>query len=251
MTDAAQTTVDQSGIERTGPGEIVDQSGKSQDPSNQNTNQGTDTQQKTEADGKTLLTEGKKAEEGKKEGEADKKDAVKGAPEKYEDYKVPEGYTLDPAIKTEADALFKGLGLDQTQAQSLVDFYTAKTTEAFQQPYQAYKEMTDGWRKDAESHADLRGKLGPGQEVNVRIARALEGLGDAKLASDFRELMDLTGAGNHQAFIRVIDKLAQRVTEGTHVAGNGPSKGGQSAPGEKPPSAAAALWPKLKSSSEG
>jgi hypothetical protein len=244
MTETTQT--DQTGVERTGAGEIVDQSPSAKEALSQTTNQETKPEQKAEEgkEGKTLLTEGKKEEPKKEEP---KKAEVKGAPEKYEDYKVPEGYTLDPEIKGEADKLFKGLGLDQAQAQSLVDFYTAKTTEAFQAPFTAYKEMTDSWRTEAESHPDLRGKLGPGQEVNVRISKALDALSDPKLASDFKELMDITGAGNHQAFIRVIDKLAQRMTEGTHVAGNGPSKAGQSAPGAAPPSAAAAMWPTLPS----
>lgn len=198
---------------------------------------------KTEAkpDGKTLLTEGKKEEPPAKE-------PVKGAPEKYADYKVPDGYTLDPAVKTDADKIFKGLGLNQEQAQSLVDFYTEQTSEAFQAPFKAYQEMTDSWRQESESHPDLQGKLGPGKEVSVRISKLLDGLGDPKLASDFRAHMDLTGAGNNQAFIRVLDKVAQRLTEGSHVADKGPAQAGQSRPGEAPAGAAAALWPNLPSS---
>lgn len=233
MTDTYQPTVDTAGIERTAEGQIAD---------GQTTPEvTTETPPPTKPEGKTLLTEGEKPP-------AEPKPPAAGAPEKYEDYKVPDGYTLDPEIKTEADALFKGLGLSQEAAQSLVDFYTSKTTEAFQAPFKAYTDMTDGWRKDAEGHPDLRGKLGPGQEVNVRIAKALDGLGDPKLVSDFKELMDLTGAGNNQAFIRVINKLAEKATEGTHVAGGGPSRAGQSEPGRPAPSAAAAIWPKLPSS---
>jgi hypothetical protein len=244
MADEA-TTTDQTGVERTGEGTIVDQSPKPGESTPTTTPETTSTP-KTE-DGKTLLTEGKK-EEPKTE---EKKEEVKGAPEKYADYTVPEGFALDPEVKKEADALFKGLGLSQEGAQSLIDLYTAKTVEAAKAPYDAYQKMTDGWRKEAESHPDLRGKLGPGQEVNVRIGKALDSLGDPKLASDFRQLMDLTGAGNHPAFIRAIDKWAQRLTEGTHVSGNGPTRASQSEPGKAPPSAAAALWPNLPSAGRG
>ena len=240
MTEAAPV-VDQAGVTRTadGTGTIADQSptALAQEPS-PTTSPEPSTTSEPKADGKTLLTE----------GQPEDPKPAEGAPEKYEDYKVPEGYTLDPDVKGEADKIFKGLGLNQEQAQSLVDFYTAKTTESHNQPYEAYQEMTQGWRTESESHPDLKGKLGPGQEVNVRISRALDGLGDPKLASDFKALMDLTGAGNHQAFIRVIDKLAQKVTEGTHVAGRGPSPLGQSEPNRPQPSAAAALWPTLPSS---
>ena len=246
---AEETTTDVSGVERATDGTITDQSPKAGDQSSTSTTQetGKEPAQKTDADGKTLLTE-KGAEPVDKT--EDKKSDAKGPPEKYSDYTVPDGFVLDPAIKTEADTLFKGLGLSQEAAQSLVDFYTAKTTEAATAPYKAYQEMTDGWRKDAENHPDLKGKIGPGKEISIRIAKALDGIGDAQLASDFRAQMDLTGAGNHQAFIRVLDYFAQRMTEGTHVAGKGPSELGQSKTGDvSKPSAAAAMWPTLPSAS--
>lgn len=243
---AEEQTVDNSGVTRTETGAIADQSPEAQ---SQTTTQETtqETSQQTEAkpaaDGKTLLTEGKN-EEPKVE---EKKDEKTGAPDKYSDYKVPDGYTLDPEIKGEADKLFKGLGLSQEQAQSLVDFYTNKTTEAFQAPFKAYQEMTDGWRKEAEAHPDLRGKLGEGKEVNVRIAKMFEGIGDPALVTQFKETMDLTGVGNHPSFIRLLDKVAQRLTEGTHVAGKGPTTASQSSPDAAPPTVGGALWPKLPS----
>jgi hypothetical protein len=239
-----QTTVDTAGVTRAADGTISDGQTTQADQSTTTTNQDTAT---SKPEGKTLLTEGAKTETAKDAKTEDKKDVkAEGAPEKYADYKVPEGFAIDPKVKDQADALFKGLGLTQEQAQSLIDLSTAVTAEQAKAPYEAYQKVTDGWRKDAEAHPDLRGKLGPGQEVNVRIARALDGLGDPKLASEFRAAMDLTGVGNHPAFIRVMDKLAQRVTEGTHVAGKGPSELGQSQTGTtSKPTAAAAMWPNL------
>lgn len=243
---ADEAIAQQPGVDRATDGTILDQSPKP-DQSSQTTIPETKTEPalKTE-DGKTLLTEGKKVEPAKEPA----KEPVKGAPEKYVDYKVPDGYTLDAEVKGEADKVFKDMGLSQDQAQSLVDFYVKQTTEAFQAPFKAYQEMTDKWRTESENHPDLRGKIGPGKEISLRISKMLDGIGDAKLASDFREAMDISGIGNYQAFIRVLDYAASRLTEGTHVAGNGPAKAGQSAPGQAPPSAAAALWPTLPSSSD-
>ncbi len=171
---------------------------------------------------------------------------AEGAPEKYEDYKLPEGFTLDEGIKTKVDDLFKGAGLSQEQAQKFIDFYTSETKEAFNAPFKAFKELTERWRSEANSHPDLKGKLGQGQEVNVRIGKFLQGINDPQLVSDFQELMDLTGAGNHQAFIRVIDYAARKLTEGGFVAGRGPSAEGQRpAPNRPPPTAAEAMWPNL------
>lgn len=241
MTDQSQT--DAAGITRTATGEInnpvAQPAAETKPPESPPSTTPTETQPPTEGtEPKTVLNEqtAKPPTETK---------PAEGAPEKYADYKVPEGYVLDPEVKTKADDLFKGLGLNQDQAQKLVDFYTSETKEAFEAPFKAYQDMTQKWRTEAEAHPDLSGKLGPGQEVNVRIARFLNGMNDPKLASDFRELMDLTGAGNNQAFIRVIDYAARKLTEGSFVAGNGPSKLGQSQPGRPAPSAAEAMWPNL------
>ena len=193
----------------------------------------------SEPDGKTILTEGKKPEE--------KVEAAKGAPESYADYTVPEGFELDPAIKTKVDPIFKELGLSQDGAQKMVDLYTTLTAEASAAPAKAWNDMAASWKAAAESHPDLKGKLGPGQEVNVRIGKFLDGLGDPKLSSDFRQLMDITMAGNHPAFIRVLDYAAKRLTEGTPVSGNGPSPHGQSAGARPAPNAAAAMYPNLPS----
>lgn len=243
MAEAAEAiAADPAGIERTPEGAIADQTAK-QDQSSQTTNQ--DSTAKPE--GETSLLNQKEAPkpEAKKEGE-EKKDDKSGAPEAYADYTMPEGFALDPKVKTRADTLFHELGLNQEGAQKAVDLFRELTTEAFNQPFQAYQDMRKEWRDAALAHPDLKGKLGAGQEVNVRIAKMLDGLPDQGLASEFKQVMDTTGAGDHPAFIRVLNYLARQSTEGAHVAGNGPTKASQSAPNQAPPSAAAALWPNLK-----
>jgi hypothetical protein len=64
--------------------------------------------------------------------------------------------------------------------------------------------------------------------------------------------MDMTGAGDNPAFILTFYRLAQRQTEGSHVAGRGPSPGGQQRPGSADiRSPAQDLWPNLPSASRG
>ena len=165
-----------------------------------------------------------------------------GAPEKYEAFKVPEGFTLDEAVSKEAGDIFKNLGLDQAQGQSLVDFYIAKTKEAAEAPYNEYLKMREGWQNDVKADPEIGSRL---PQVKETVARALDSLGDAKLATDFRAAMDLTGAGDHPAFIKAFYKLAQQVTEGKAVKGGGPSPAGQKGPDTPPPTAARALYPNL------
>lgn len=197
----------------------------------------------------------------KKDGEGDtsllNKDAKKpddgkstGAPEKYEEYKVPEGFTLDPEVKTQADKLFKGMNLSQDQAQSLVDFYAAKAKEAFDAPFNAYQDQRKEWREAAEQNPELKGKLGPGGEVLTIIGRALDSLGDPQLANDFRQAMDMTGAGDNPAFILAFFRMSQRLVEGSHVTGRGPAVSGQQRPNQPARSVAQDLWPNLPSQSQ-
>ncbi len=239
MADEQTTTTDQTGVTRTTDGTIAEP-GTTTSPATTTTEA---TKTEPSSDGKSVLNQkaDAKAEEGKKE-EAPK------APDKYEDFKAPEGVKLDPAAIAKALPIFKELGLSQDAAQKLVDLNRETMAELAAAPYKAYQDTVAGWLKEAQDHPDLRGKLGPGQEVNVRIGKLLDGVPDAKLASDFREAMDITGVGNHPAFIRLMDHFAKQLTEGTHVAGNGPSKHGQSAPNAPAqPSAAQAMWPSLPS----
>lgn len=219
------------GVARTSDGTIAD---------NSSSTPPTTTPPPTPA-GTTLLTEPPK------EGDPPKSEPKAGAPEKYADYKVPDNYTLDPEVKTKADAIFRDLGLSQESAQRLVDFYTDTSRETLEAPFAAWKDMNDKWREASSAHPDLKGKIGPGGEVNVRISRALDAIGDPTLVTEFKQLMDLTGAGNHPAFIRVIDRWAKQVTEGTPVGGRGPTEASQSRPGQAPPSAAQAMYPHLPS----
>ena len=245
MADEQTTTTDTSGVTRTGDGTIADQ-GTTTSPATTTQTSTTETPPKTEQsnDGKSVLNQ-------KAEGEKKEEPAAKGAPEKYEDFKAPDGQKLDPAVIAKASPIFKELGLPQDAAQKLVDTYRELTAEAQAAPYKAYQDTVAGWLKEAQDHPDLRGKLGPGQEVNVRIGKFLDGLPDQKLASDFRQVMDTTGAGNNPAFIRVMDYVSKQLTEGSHVAGNGPSPGGQSAPGARTqPTAAQSMWPNLPSAGD-
>lgn len=211
----------------------------------------------TEGVEKTLLNTEAKPPEGEAKPE-DKKPEDKakpeGAPEKYEDFKVPEGYQLDKTVAENATALFKKHGLTQAAAQELVDFYSKHAIESSQTAVQAVKDMRAGWVKEVRESPDFRsdftadGKLKPDSKLLVGMGRMLDSLGDAKLANDFRAAMDFTGAGDHPAFIRVMAKLAEHFSEGSAVRGNAPSPHGQSATGTtQRKGAAQEMYPNLPS----
>jgi hypothetical protein len=189
-------------------------------------------------------TEPAKPEPTKAEGTPkpeDKKAEGLGAPEKYTEFKVPDGFVLDPKVAEEAGTLFKQNGLSQDQAQSLIDFHVAKTKEAAEAPYKAWNDMGEQWLKETQDDPEIGGKL---EEIKQNVGKALKTL-DPKLEASFREIMDLTKAGNHPAFVKVLNAFAKAVTEGKPVAKGGPTN--VENPQGRPPSAAQALFPNLPS----
>src|SRR5262245_59555128 len=105
-------------------------------------------------------------------------EAPKGAPEKYSEFKVPDGYELDADVAKEVQPLFKDMNLSQDQAQKLVDFYVKSTQESLRQPYEAYEALREEWRGKAKSHPEIGGNF---DRVLTTVARAIDSVGDAEL----------------------------------------------------------------------
>ncbi len=120
--------------------------------------------------------------------------------------------------------------------------------DAAKGPAADYEALRTDWQSKTKSDPDMSAAVSGGKTgldaVKLDIGRALNTL-DPKLTSDFKAAMDLTGAGDHPAFVKALWRLSQFVTEGKHVAGSGPSTQGQKAPDAKPRSVASAMYPNL------
>lgn len=171
------------------------------------------------------------------------------APETYADFTLPDGVKIAPETLAAATPIFKELGLSQEAAQKLVSFHAEQLKAA---PDAAYTALRTDWRAKTEADADMKaysldGKTGI-EAVKVDIGRALGALGEPALVADFKAAMDLTGAGDHPAFVKAMWLLAQKVSEGKPVAGKNPSPEGQRAPGtSERPAPARSLYPNLPS----
>ena len=224
-------------------------------------------QETTQLEEKSPETQGNDEQEASLLNEDDKspkKEEAKpaGAPEAYAAFKAPDswaekGLKLDEKVIEKFTPIAKTLGLSQEQAQSLVDFYTGvsedHSTAMEQASLQAVKDMRKEWRDEVKADKQVGHRL---TEVKANMAKMYNAFipqqGDPKviaaatqMVSDVKKAMDLTGAGDHPAFVRFWDLVSQRFTEGTYVAGRGPSPGGQQGPGSKPDSAAKAMYPTL------
>lgn len=181
--------------------------------------------------------------EKKEEKPAEEKPA--GAPEKYEDFKIPEGRTLDEDTMKEAQGVFKEAGLNQAQAQKLVDLYIKEQAKVEGAPKKEYEAMLSKWT--AQVHADK--ELSTGTELKPEVQQGigkLKALLPKDVRDGFDQAMNMSGVGSHPSVVKAIYELSKYVTEPSHVPGKGPSPEGQKPPGEPSrPSLAKAMFPNL------
>jgi hypothetical protein len=123
-----------------------------------------------------------------------------------------------------------------------MDKYGTELVAAADEPFKAYEAMRTDWRNEIIKDPHLgNGKDNIKPEVKAELGRVYAAMGDPALIQSFKEAMDLTGAGDHPAFVRGIRALSKFVTEGQ------PATGGPALPKAKAPSAAQAIYPNLTS----
>ncbi len=195
-------------------------------------------------EGQSFLTQTPEApkEEPKEEPKPeDKKPDAEGAPEKYADFKVPDGFKFDEKALTEATAAFKELGLSQEAAQKLVDTYAKNTQQAIEAPYKQWADLQKEWL------GDIHDRFGSKAEtVRTDISKAIDSALPPSLARAFRGALDLTGAGTNPDVVEALSIMFKPFVEGPSIR-----PGGQSPEANKPPGApvapsiAEALYPHL------
>lgn len=164
-------------------------------------------------------------------------------------FKAPDNYTIDAKLLETVTPIFKELGLTNEQGQKLFDIQVQRELSLAKAPQDAYAATRADWQSKVKSDPELTSAVSGDKTgidaVKLDIGRAIATL-PADLQASFREAMDVTGAGDHPAFVKAMYKFSQSIGEGRPVSGAGPSPAGQKAPGAKPPSAAAAMYPNLK-----
>jgi hypothetical protein len=168
--------------------------------------------------------------------------APSGAPEKYE-FKPAEGKTLDQSAIDAAVPVFKELGLTQAQADKLMNVWNGRIDDLAKENVKYVETMRAEWRDKVSKDPDMAGRL---DQIKSDIGQFKATL-DPKLRADFEEAMNLTGAGDHPAFVKAFWKMSQSAIEGKHVSGKGPSLNGQTPPNTAAPSLAQQMYPHLPS----
>ena len=150
-----------------------------------------------------------------------------GAPEQYEAFKVPEGFTLEGDRLGQATEFFKAKGWTQEQAQEAVDLYAqmaGQDAAAMQQAMEAQRlQQVEQWGVDAKQ------QLGAKYDETVGLATtAVKAINDPELTKAFNDL----GWGNHPTMIKAfaffggflrdskVDGLGGTTTSGTQSTGD-------------------------------
>lgn len=170
--------------------------------------------------------------DGTEEGKDGKANEPKpGAPEKYEDFKLPEGFEVDPKAMEQFTPIAKELNLTQDQAQKLVNLQSELVKEAAQRQVDDWNKLTETWHTTAQDDKEYGGLK---FDENVGLANAaLAKFGTPEL---IKTLSDF-GMANHPEMVRVFYRVGKAMAEDT-------IKTGAASTGPKDP--ANVLFPNMK-----
>lgn len=155
------------------------------------------------------------SDKAKEDQDADE-DQDQGAPEEYEDFKLPEGYEVHEEVMGEAKSLFKELDLPQDKAQKLIDLQTKVETARAE----VWAEQQKTWAKESAEHPDFGGEKFEANAATANKALVKYG-GDAVV-----ELLEQFGLQNHPAMVGMFYNIGKDLKEGGDKSSSGASGGG-------------------------
>lgn len=139
-----------------------------------------------------------------------------GAPEAYEEFKVPEGMPYDTEAAQEFGELAKELNLTQDQAQKLVDTYAKKQASRHDSLVKHLETMKESWV------GDIKKEWGDSFDKQAAMAAKGAELGDESLM-DLLNGQDKNLPGivlaDHPAMARFLAKVGQMTSESSVVEG--------------------------------
>lgn len=154
-----------------------------------------------------------KAEGAKADGQA-----VTGAPDKYEDFKLPEGVKIDPEMMQEFTVLAKDLKLNQADAQRATDFGAKLAMKIANRSTEIFQAAKAKWIEESNADKEFGGDA---IKENLAVAKkALDVFGTPQL----REMLDQSGLEAHPEMIRLFWKMGKRISEDNKIIrGSGPT----------------------------
>ncbi|WP_448675860.1 hypothetical protein MOQ67_05335 [Pseudomonas sp. LY-1] len=141
--------------------------------------------------------------------EADAK--LTGAPEAYEDFKLPEGMEMDADVLGEFKGLAKELNIPQDKAQKLIDFQTQLASKQAEQYQAAVTKQAQDWAASIKNDPEVGGD---NYDKSVASAiKVIQSFGDPALT----ELLNTSGLGNHPALFKFCHRISSAISEDKFV----------------------------------
>jgi hypothetical protein len=154
----------------------------------------------------------------------------------YEPFSIPEGFVMDEAHTSDISAFAKEFGLDQAQAQKMVDKHFDIVSKNNDSVMEAKESTLKEWASEAMADKEFGGSnlsdnmAGARKAMNSFSQPAVDADGKAILhqegslkgqqMSEVEVLMNESGWGNHPAMIRVFHRINQAMSEDSFVQGD-------------------------------
>lgn len=153
-------------------------------------------------------------ESGDSQEEKTDKEKSEGAPEKYEDFNLPEEMEVDEALLEKAVPIFKDLNLSQEQAQQLVDLQAEFAKQEHEKTVEAWDNTLKEWETATRNDKEFGGKE---LDQNMPVMKAAI---DQFGTDEFKQMLDMTGVGNHPEMARFIYRVGKAIADDKILHGN-------------------------------
>ena len=158
-----------------------------------------------------------KEAEAPKEGETLKEEGslLGKVPEKYEDFKLPEGYSLEGESREKFEGLARDLGFDQEKAQKAVDYmaYHYKVTQ--EKANQEYIKDRLNWRAELRKDPDFGG-----DKFDATVNKANMML-SKYWSKEAVEVLVSSGLRDHPEIVKGFTRALSAMSEDKTLSGDG------------------------------
>ncbi len=159
-------------------------------------------------------------------GEEPSENREAGAPENYEDFTLPEGYTVPDETMTSFKEYVKGANLSQEQAQKALDLGVQVRNDTLKQVNDTYTKMREDWVKELKEDPVLGGQNYP-DTIN-RANTVLKKYADPQTI----QWIVQSGAGDHPGLARMLVKIQKDLGEEAPTPPTGAGESGVKSDGQ-------------------
>lgn len=144
--------------------------------------------------------------------------AAEGKLLEYKDFVFPEGVKPDEKMLKDFTGIMAKAKVPQEIAQQLIDLYGGQLAELANAPYKLWGDTQKTWQANMKADTEVGGAK---MDENLSfMAKAIDHIGGEDAAA-IRQVLDLTGAGNHPMIGRFLYRIGKLLGEGEPVDGGG------------------------------